>query len=283
MGETTDGRDILWSAMLGAATLPERIEAAAANGYRGLTVRPDDVDRLEADGLDPATVVADARQRGVERLLLEAVSEWYDHEPPPVWFPSAAHSVDDFRRAAVRFGSRDLNAIAPFATDQTVDDLTEGFATLCDQCAEDGIAVHLEFIPFPPIGSVATAWEIVRGADRPNGGILFDTWHFFRGQPDLELLATIPGNRIFAVQVSDGAREFQESLVKDTFRHRMLPGTGVFDLRGALRTLRAIGGLGAVGPEVLSVELDALPRVEAARLAGEAVSVVLASISDRET
>ena len=102
--------------------------------------------------------------------------------------------------------------------------------------------MHLEFTPVPPIGSLATAWEIVRDADRPNGGILFDTWHFFRGQPDLELLATIPGDRIFSVQFSDGAAEIRESLVKDTYRHRMLPGEGVFDLAGVIDTLTATAG-----------------------------------------
>jgi sugar phosphate isomerase/epimerase len=125
---------------------------------------------------------------------------------------------------------------------------------------------------------LATAWEIVRGAARTNGGILFDTWHFFRGVPDLDLLAGVPGERIFSVQVSDGAPELRESLVKDTFRHRLLPGEGTFDLLGVLRVLRRTGGLNLVGPEVLSTELDALSAIEAARLAGEALDHVMADI-----
>ena len=93
-----------------------------------------------------------------------------------------AHGRDDRRAAHV-------NVVAPFPTDESTDSLTERFAAICDRFADVGVAVHLEFTPLPPIGSLATAWEIVRGAGRPNGGILFDTWHFFRGQPDLELLA----------------------------------------------------------------------------------------------
>jgi sugar phosphate isomerase/epimerase len=192
--------------------------------------------------------------------MLESFSSWYDHEPPPKWFPPATDTLDDHLKAAESFGSTDLTVAAPFrTTTETTDSLTERFAAVCDRCAGAGIAVHLEFVPFPPIGSLAVAWEIVRGADRSNGGILFDTWHSFRSDPDLDLLATIPGDRIFSVQVSDGAAALQESLVKDTFRHRRLPGDGVFDLVGALRTLRSTGGLKLVGPEVLSIELDALP------------------------
>jgi sugar phosphate isomerase/epimerase len=137
------------------------------------------------------------------------------------------------------------------------------------------VAAHLEFILWPPIDSLRVAWDVVRTADRPNGGILFDTWHFCRGAVDLELLATIPGERIFSVQLSDGAADLEESLIKDTLRHRLLPGDGVFDLTSVVRTLRAIGALRMTGPEVLSTELDALPPVEAARLAAEACDRVV--------
>jgi sugar phosphate isomerase/epimerase len=269
-------REMLWSATLGQAPLAERIEAAAVNGYGGLTVRPDDLDRLRAEGSDVAAVCARARDRGVECLVMESLSGWYPHKPPPVPFPSAVFTVDDHLAAAEIFGSADLNVVAPFGTTEPTEALIERFAAVCDRCAEAGVRVHLEFIPFPPIGSLATAWEIVNEADRPNGGILFDAWHFFRSDPDLDVLAAIPGERIFGVQLSDGAAGFQESLVKDTFRHRLLPGEGVFDLAGMLRVLRGSGALRLAGPEVLSVELDALAPVEAARLAGEAFDRVMA-------
>jgi len=277
-GDPAASRGVLWSASLGSAALPVRIEAAAANGYGGLTVRLEDLDGLERS--EVSSLCALARDLGVERLLLESLSSWYDHEkPPPRFTSSASRSLDDFLKAAELTGSVDLNIAALFrTTEETTDSLTERFAALCDRCADAGLAVHLEFVPFPPVSSLATAWDIVRDAGRPNGGILFDTWHFFRGSPDLGLLATVPGERIFSVQVSDGAAELQESLVKDTFFHRKLPGDGVFDLLGTLRTLRKIGGLRLVGPEVLSTELDELSPVEAARVAGEALDRLMASL-----
>ena len=266
---------VLWSATLGSASLAERIEAAATNGYQALTVRLGDLDASEVSGL-----CSQARDGGVERLVLEGLSDWYDHDPPPAWFPSAGGKLEDFLRAAEVFGSTDLNIAAIFRTrTETTESLTERFAEVCGGCADAGLAVHLEFVPFPPINSLETAWRIVADAGRPNGGILFDTWHFFRGQPDLELLAAVPGDRIFSVQVSDGAADLEESLVKDTFRHRRLPGDGVFDLLGALQILRDTGGLRLVGPEVLSAELEQLPPVEAARQAGEALDRLVRSLT----
>ena len=268
-------REILWSATLGGAPLDARVEAAALNGFRGITVRPDDLVRFGGSGRSAAELAKEARGRGVERLVVESLSAWYEHESPKVRFPSADQTLDDHLVTALAFGATDVNLVAPFRTRLSVNDLTARFGATCDRFADEGIAVHLEFTPFAPIDSLAAAWQIVRDAGRPNGGILFDTWHFFRGTPDLELLATIPGDRIFAVQVNDGAATLRESLVQDTFRHRLLPGHGVFDLVGALRILQRTGGLNLVGPEVLSTELDATSPVEAARLAGESFDEIL--------
>jgi sugar phosphate isomerase/epimerase len=269
--------DVLWSATLGPAVLDARIEAAAANGYAGLTVRPTDLEHLAAEGRDAVAVVTRARDQGLEHLIMEGLSSWYAHDPPSTPFPSDAHTVEDHLRAAEVFGSTDCNVVAPFRSTEPVESLVEQFAAVCDRFAEVGVAVHLEFTPFRPIGSLATAWQIVQGAGRTNGGILFDTWHFFRGEPDLDLLASIPGDRILSVQVNDGG-EVQESVVIDTFRHRRLPGDGDFDLIGALTILRRTGGLKLAGPEVLSVELDRLPAMEATRRATEAFDRVMAEV-----
>ncbi len=116
-----------------------------------------------------------------------------------------------------------------------------------------------------PITDVATAWKIVRDADRPNGGILFDTWHFFRGSADFDALEAVPGERILAVQVDDAHAEVTGSLWDDT-QQRLLPGDGSFDLPRVLRTLGRIGGLRFVGPEVISPVTAAMPAGRSGRL-----------------
>lgn len=275
-GSDRPGRGVLWSAMLGGAPLDARIDAAITNGFRGITVGLDDVEAMAATGGSAPDAVARARDGGLEHVLLEALASWYEHVPAPAWFTSAAFDTDDHLRAVEALDLAHVTVVAALPATEPTEALVERFATVCDRFADLGVSVHLEFTPVPPIGSLAVAWDIVRGADRPNGGILFDTWHFFRGDPDLDLLGTIPGQRIFSVQISDGAPELRESLIKDTWRHRLLPGEGTFDLERVLSTLDAISGLRLVGPEVLSVELNELAPVEAMRRAAASTDRVLA-------
>jgi sugar phosphate isomerase/epimerase len=266
---TARGREVLWQASLGPTTVPERVAAAAAAGFRSVSVSPGDAEPEGCEGRTPEQVARWAADRGVRLLMLDAVIEWYPHEPPKRAVGAADYSVERVLDACDRFGVASLGALAPFPSPAPVDDLAGCFANLCDQAAEHDLGVHLEFTPFPPVPDLATAWQIVTLADRPNGGIVLDTWHFFRGRPDLQLLSSIPGDRIMGVQLSDGGEGFRESLLKDTFRHRELPGAGVFDLLGVLKVLEQTGGLNRVGPEVLSAELHALDPAEAAtRLAG---------------
>ena len=262
-------RDILWSATVGPSTLEQRIEAAAASGYPKLSVSPADHRDLVESGASVSDAVTAAADRGVEFAVIDAIVDWYPYEPPKRPFPGRPVIVDDLLVAAAQMGSTVATALAPYPTTASIDALVESFAALCDRCAEGGVSVQLEFTPFPPVPDLETAWQIITGADRPNAGIMFDCWHWFRGRPDGDLLASIPGERILGVQVSDGGRELTESLVKDTYLHRRLPGDGDFDLAGVLGTLRDIGGLRNAGPEVLSVELAKLGPLEAARLAAE--------------
>jgi sugar phosphate isomerase/epimerase len=275
-GGSPRGTEVLWSASLPATTVAQRVAAARAGGFAGISVSPADAEPAGCDGRTPEETSAWAAAQGVELIVVDSVIEWYPHEPPGRMLGASAYDVGQVLEACDRFGVGALGALAPFPSTAPVEELAGCFARLCDQAAEHGLTVQLEFTPFPPVPDLATAWEIVSTADRPNGGILLDTWHFFRGRPDLELLSSLPGDRIMAVQLSDGLEGFHESLLKDTFRHRELPGDGCFDLAGVLRVLDGIGGLNRVGPEVLKVELQALDPNEAAERMAAASRKVLA-------
>lgn len=268
------GTEILWHASFRSSTMIERIDAAAAAGFSAVSASVADGD-IVGEGPPPTEVARRAADLGIAVSVLDGAMDWYPHRPP-------ARDLGGSPTAAVldacdRLGVRGLSCLAPYPSDATTSDLADAFATLCDLAAERGLRVHLEFTPFPPVPDLATAWEIVRLADRPNGGILLDIWHFAQGRPDMALLASIPGARITGVQVSDGhPGRFQESLLKDTFRHRALPGRGTFDLVGILRVLHQIGGLTLVGPEVLSDDLFRVPPVEAARHMASATTAVFA-------
>ena len=170
-----------------------------------------------------------------------------------------------------------LTALSPFEPGITLDQVAHSFGDLCDGANDFGARVHLEFMPGTAVVDVQAALEVVEAAGRANGGVLVDTFHFFRGNPDLDALARLPGDRVFAVQVSDAPAEFNGDYGEATF-HRLLPGDGVIDLAGVLRTLDAAGGLHWVGPEVISPSTAAMSPAEAATQSTDSIRRIIRSI-----
>lgn len=273
---TVQRRRILWGAGLPPSTLPERIAAAAGADFTDLSVSSADLRWAGEEHVSPDELRRQATDAGVTLGSVDGIIEWYRH-PPPKRALGVAVPVEEVLAAASAFGADTVNTIAPYPTDVPLEGLAEDFAVLCDQAAAHDLRVHFEFTPRSPIDDVVTADRLVGLADRKNGGILFDTWHFCQVNPDLDALARMDGSRIFAVQVSDGNEAFVEGLLPDTFRHRFLPGTGTFPLVEVLRVLDAIGGLSLAGPEVLSIEQFALDASEAARQQGDAYDRVIAA------
>jgi len=270
----------LWAGTVGfTSPLAERFAAAAATGCREATLSPPDVLRAAQDGTAAAEIGRQARDLGLD-LVVDPVMNWYpDREPSPSRF--AGVSTDDALRICEALGVTSLSAIATASSDVPVPDLAGYFGRLCDRAAGFGARVHLEFIPFTIVRTLRIAWDLVRAADRPNGGLVFDTWHFFRGEPDFEVLAGIPGDRIFYVQLDDAPAVPSGPLREET-QHRLLPGDGALDLVAAIRALDRIGGLRRVGPEVISPDLAALPILDAATLAMDRTrAIVAAALADR--
>ena len=112
----------------------------------------------------------------------------------------------------------------------------------------------LEFIPLWGIGDLASAWQILQIANRPNTGLAFDFWHYIRGGRDDALLRSIPGSKISYVQVTDaeGSLPTGRSLFDDCLFHRLPPGQGGLPIKQLLDILCEIGGIERLGPEVFS-------------------------------
>jgi sugar phosphate isomerase/epimerase len=264
---------ILWSGTLGLESpVPPRIDAAVAAGFTRLSVSPLDIARAAAEGTSAAEFGRAIRDAGLE-IVLDPVLNWY---PGGGASPSrfASFGIEDALRMCEQAGIVSMTAIGSPQAPEPVAELAAPFGQLCDRAADLGVDVHLEFMPMSAIGDLRAAWDIVRGADRANGGIVFDTWHFFRGNPDFDLLSGIPGERIFAVQLDDALPTMHGTLREDTQR-RLLPGEGSFDLIRAIRALADIGGLRWVGPEVIHPDLAAMPPRAAAALAAERTRAVV--------
>ena len=273
---------VLWSGTIGLESpIPGRIEAARANGFTRLSLSTLDVARAEEQGTSVAELGRSLRDAGLE-IVLDPVMNWYGGAPRAD-SRFARFPLDEAMAMAEALQVASLTVIGQATSDLPLEEVAAPFAAVCDRAAGFGAQVHLEFIPMTAIPDLASAWTIVQGADRPNGGILFDTWHFFRGDPDFAVLEQVPGDRIFAVQIDDAAAEVRGSMREDT-QNRLLPGDGDLDLARAVGALDRIGALRWVGPEVISPVLEAMPPVEAARIAGDRVRELVARVrSDAAT
>jgi sugar phosphate isomerase/epimerase len=146
------------------------------------------------------------------------------------------------------------------------------------------VLIALEFMPTTNIPDAAVALSVVQGADRPNGGLCVDTWHHFRGANDDALLRRLPADKVFVIQLNDGAATAESpDYVVDTTRNRRAPGDGCFDLVGFLRLMESIDVHPPLSIEVLSESMDALQPNEAAARLARATRALTAAAGWRES
>ena len=257
----------MWSGTLGGAgSLEERAEATRAAGYELLTVGG-----LEALAWTDAAASRRAlTDRGIRVHSLDAVVSW----------TGIAATTGDGERlldAAAGLGAPAVTVVSGDPPGTGRGALLPGFARFCAAAADRGLLVDLEFVPMSAVPDVAAATELLDDLGRPDVGLVFDTWHFCRGVPDLAA-AVRAAPRIRQVQISDAAREVRGGLFRDTMQHRRLPGAGDLPLEPVLRVLHEHGALRGVGPEVLSTELHARGPAAAARAAAAAVDALLARV-----
>ena len=134
---------------------------------------------------------------------------------------------------------------------------------LAGQAAEVGTRVALEPLPFSNITDFRVAAELVAAADHPAAGLVVDIWHLERGPSTLADLAEIPGDKVFVVELNDAPAPQSTDLFHDTIHHRVLCGSGTFDVTGFIETLQQIGFAGPWGVEIISETHRRRPLQEA--------------------
>lgn len=256
-------------------TFAERVAAAAAAGFAAIGLDSRDYAASRAEGHSDAEMRTVLDDHGIRVAELAFVSDWLDETHNP---PRARQSEERLYAAADAFGARHINVgtMLPLGDLPDFDIVAERFASLCDRAGAHGLRVALEFLPWTAIPDAATAWEIVELAGRENGGVLVDSWHYFRGAADPRQLRTIPPHRVVVIQFDDADAYGGGDLLEDTMKRR-LPGEGVFDLVGFIRLLDNIGVTAPISVEIISPEQQARPVIEAAKMAHDTSRAVVAA------
>jgi sugar phosphate isomerase/epimerase len=252
----------------------ERVAAAADAGFVGLGLLVDDYASMRDAGISDAELRAILDDHGLRVLELEFLFDWTldgGRGREAAAREATLHEMADlFTPDHLNVG--DLNAPGE---GPPIDVVVERFGAVCDRAAEHDARVALEFLPWTAIPDLRAAWDIVRGAARPNAGVLVDAWHYFRGNPDAELLASLPAGHVVAVQLGDADAEPVGPLFEDAMFRRRLPGEGAFDLTSLIRTLDRVGVAAPYSVEIMSSEEQARPVRDAATRAYRAARAVL--------
>lgn len=277
MSDQSTIRRVLWAASLRTKPLDERLTAAKAGGFSHMSVFPSDWRRWTDGGLTGAAIRSKLREAGVQVIAIDPFVQWVPNFRMPADYPVDYRSFIDFSEAEVLRIAEELEAETincveglgqPFDTAVLID----AFGAFADRAAARGLKVTLEFMPISSLPDLRAGWTIVEQANRTNAGLTFDTWHFFRSDPDFDLLAQVPGNKIFEVQLADAFAELQAAtLTEDLLRFRRLPGEGELDVARVVGALQEIGAWRSVGPEVFADAMDALESTDVGARCGRSL------------
>ncbi|MFC0529093.1 sugar phosphate isomerase/epimerase family protein [Phytohabitans kaempferiae] len=256
------------------ASFPDRVAAAAAAGYDAIGLSVPYYRQLLEQGWTHAEMRRVLDDFAVTIGEVEVIFG-FCAPPGPANIPERPGLVyaDPEVEAAVlrladEFGAPRAQAVGTFDTEPPGERAVEAFAALCDRAAPHGLSIALEFVPYTNIPDVATAAAIVSAADRSNGGLCVDAWHFFRGDPDWHELAKAGPAHFTMVQVNDGPLVTETGNVRmEAVSRRRCLGEGEFDLERFLQVVRPAGDPRPVSVEVYSTALDRLPSARAARAA----------------
>lgn len=240
--------------------LRERIEAAAAAGFRGIGVLSADLPAAEQKyGLRGIRTMLD--DNGIVDLELEGIPNWWDDGPRREESDQIRHGL---LRTAEVLGARHIK-VTPDGDDAPWDrgHWAAKFAELAAQATEAGTRLGIEFFPWSNIKTLQDGLALVEDAEDDTAGVVIDVWHIERAHTPVADLASVPLHRIVGVELNDADPQVVGTLFEDTVHRRRYCGEGAFDLKGIITALRTAGWTGPWGVEILSDEHRSLPVREA--------------------
>jgi len=272
-----------------AGSLESKLDAAANAGFTQITLWAKDLSG-HPDGFDAA--LREVRQSG---LRVNAIQVMRDYEGlSGQLHHHKVETVKTMLKVCEAVGAERLMICSTTSAHASgdIDHIAADLRKVAMLATPLGVRVAYEALSWGRhVSDFALSWEIVQRADRANLGMCIDSFHVLANcslnGTDFEALATIPGECIAFVQLSDflwrEVRTPQERI--DTARHlRVFPGEGVHSVELA-RMVRMIDRSGYRGDwsfEVFNDDYVQMPVDAVARRAWESAAWV-ASQSERRS
>jgi sugar phosphate isomerase/epimerase len=270
---------VIDSGMMQVADFRERVEAAAAAGFTAISMWGRDRSEAHAQGLSDADIRLVLDDNGIAVADLSALTTWLPGTEAVgggvfgAGHPFFGWSERDFLETGEAVQARSLTLTDIAGLDVGVDEAAAAFAGVCDRAAEYGLLVQIEFMSLSSLRTIGEAWAVVEEAGCVNGGIVLDSWHFFRTGTLADLKA-IPADRITGLQISDALRTPHSDPAHDTAT-RLMPGDGELPLRDLLVALRGGGCVAPIGVEMFGEAIEGCSAGEIAERSHAAIVSVL--------
>ncbi len=229
--------------------LREKLAAIASAGFYGVEIFESDF--LSFDG-SPVEVGRMVRDHGLEITLFQP---FRDFEGLPEPLRSRA-----FDRAERKFDlmlelGTDLMLVCSSVSPASlggIDRAAADFSELGERAARRGLKVGYEALAWGRhVNDHRDAWEIVRRADRPAVGLILDSFHTLARKIDVDSIRSIPGDRIFIVQLAD-APAIEMDLLYLSRHFRNMPGEGDLPVVNFTRAVAATGYAGVLSLEIFN-------------------------------
>jgi 4-hydroxyphenylpyruvate dioxygenase len=230
-------------------TLEAKLQAATRAGFRAVEIFENDLTFFNGR---PKDIRKMAQDLGLDIVALQPMR---DFEGMPA--PLRQLNMD---RAERKFDlmqelGTELLCLCSTVAAEAADDperVAADLAELADRAARRNFRIGYEALAWGRhTKDWMTAWEHVRRADRPNLGVVLDSFHAcVRGNP-LPPMADIPAEKIALVQIADAPAILMDPLSLSR-HHRCMPGQGDWPMREYLRSVLATGYDGPVSLEIFN-------------------------------
>lgn len=207
---------------LDTTPLATAISAARIGGFDALELRRVDFTRCFEQGLSNAEVLDIVRAGGLPVCTLGVEYGWIFAQGE-----ESRRLFAVFRETCENAAALGCSLImsAPGPVTGTLDEAVENARTAAGIAAEHGLRLALEFnSQHDVINRLEVLEEIVDRVDRPNCGLLLDSYHLARSGRPGRGFADIDGRRLFAFQYSDVSPDPVVGMKRPT--DRLAPGEG---------------------------------------------------------
>ncbi|MGB3503351.1 MAG: TIM barrel protein [Mesorhizobium sp.] len=229
--------------------LREKLAAIAAAGFDGVEIFENDF--LAFDG-SPEDVGRMVRDHGLEITLFQP---FRDFEGLPE--PQRSRAFD---RAERKFDlmqqlGTDLILVCSSVSQASlggIDRAAADLRELGERAAKRALRVGYEALAWGRhVSDHRDAWEVVRRADHANVGLILDSFHTLARRTDVETIRSIPGDRIFIIQLAD-APLIEMDLLYWSRHFRNMPGQGDLPVVDFMRAVAATGYGGPLSLEIFN-------------------------------